>query len=432
MQELVYFVFPALTLAVAASLYRRARKAREASSVAIWSETQTTGLTEPASLHPVLDPSVCVGAGSCVIDCPEQAMGIIDGKGILINPSVCIGHGACAAACPVGAIRLVFGTARRGMEIPAVDPHFETNVRGIFIAGELGGMGLIRKAVDQGKQAMQTIAKRRDARADFDVIIVGAGPAGIAATLAAKQAGLRYLTIEQETTLGGTALHYPRRKIVMTAPMDLPLVGKVAMREISKESLIELWHDVMAKTGIEISFATRLEKLESASGLIRVHTDKGIFATANVLLAIGRRGTPRRLGAAGEELAKVLYRLIEPEQFRGANALVVGGGDSALEAALALADEPGTQVTLVYRGETFGRVKPPNRERMEAACSAGRIDVRMKTEVLHIAADHVTLMREGQQTDIPNEVLIVCAGGILPMSLLKDAGIRVETRHGED
>jgi thioredoxin reductase/NAD-dependent dihydropyrimidine dehydrogenase PreA subunit len=431
MQEFIFYSVPiALTLIITA-IYLRIKGRVQVASVQVLTESIQQGLTEPPSLHPVVDLNICMGSGACVRSCPERAMGIINGKGVLVNPTHCIGHGACAPACPVGAIKLVFGTARRGIDIPKVKPNFESNVDGIFIAGELGGMGLIRKAAEQGKQAMATIAKRGKVKADYDVIIVGAGPAGIAATLAAKEAGLRYLTIEQEDAIGGTALHYPRRKLVMTAPMILPIFGKVSVREISKESLIELWEEVVAKTGIEIKYGIRLDKLERLASAIQVITSNGTFTAGSVLLAIGRRGTPRRLDVPGEEDSKVVYRMLEPEQYRGSNAMVVGGGDSALEAALSLADEPGTKVILSYRGDAFGRVKPKNRERIQAAEKTGSVRVMLKSKIKQITPKSVTIVdADGKQADEPNEVVVVCAGGILPTGFLKDVGIQVDTRYG--
>ena len=160
---------------------------------------------------------------------------------MLVQPDHCIGHGACEAACPVEAITLVFGTEKRGIDIPQVKPTFETNVSGIYIAGELGGMGLIRKGVDQGARAIESIRKNKGTGDQLDVVIVGAGPAGLSASLAAKEQGLRFVTIEQEDSLGGSIYHYPRRKVAMTAPMTLPIVGKFNRYEISKEELLEFW-----------------------------------------------------------------------------------------------------------------------------------------------------------------------------------------------
>ena len=435
MQEFILYAIAAIFVLIVMALYLRGRRRHHQSSAFILSQAVADGLIEPASLHPVVDLGICVGSGACVKACPEKAMGVIDGKGVVISPSACIGHGACAAACPLGSIKLVFGTARRGMDIPKVKRNFESNVAGIFIAGELGGMGLIRKAVEQGKQAMSHIAKRcksNPGNAEYQVLIVGAGPAGISATLAAKQSGLHYLTIEQEESLGGSSLHYPRNKIVMTAPMDLPVIGKVSFREISKESLIEFWHNAVEKSSIEISFGERFERLEHEPGMFRIFTNKRSFTASHILLGIGRRGTPRRLGVPGEDRSKVVYRLIEPEQFRGGNVLVVGGGDSAIESALVLADEAGTGVTLSYRGTSFSRVKPENRERLDAAERANKIRVMLGSEIVEIGTDNVTIRVADRLIEMPNEAVFVCAGGILPSSFLTQIGIEVETHHGAE
>lgn len=430
MHELLVYAIYLVPLVILIIVFSRKSRKRSTAAQAEWQEIKAAGLTEPPSLHPFIDPAICIGAVSCAKACPEKAIGVIDHKGFFINPSVCIGHGACAAACPSGAIRLVFGTEKRGVDIPFVNPNFETNIEGLFIAGELGGMGLIRKAVEQGKQAIAHIKKRRVAGTDYDVIIIGAGPAGISATLGAQEAGLRYLTLEQEDAIGGTALHYPRQKIVMTAPMTLPQIGKIKLTEISKEALIELWNDVVKKTGIKINFNERMDTLRNENGKFIVTTPKGQYTAGSVLLAVGRRGTPRKLDVPGEELAKVCYRLTDPSQYQGKHALVVGGGDSALEAALSLADEPGTTVTLAHRSEAFSGAKPKNRERIKTAEQEGRIKVLMKSKTIKIEKDSIQLEHDGQPMEILNDVVIVCAGGTLPMPLLKEIGIRVETRYG--
>jgi len=273
----------------------------------------------------------------------------------------------------VEAIKLVFGTERRGVDIPTVKPTFETNVAGIFIAGELGGMGLIRKAAEQGCQAMDSIRARKNPGADYDVVIVGAGPAGIAAGLGAIEHKLNYALLEQEGALGGSVYHYPRNKIAMTAPVRLPLIGKVKMGEISKEALLAFWQDVVRKTGLQVRFGERMEAIEKTDRGFVVHTSRSSYRTASILLAIGRRGTPRKLGVAGEERSKVVYRLIDPEQYQGQRVLVVGGGDSALEAALALAEQPRVSVALSYRGDAFSRVKEKNRKRLDEAGRVGQL-----------------------------------------------------------
>lgn len=357
---------------------------------------------------------------------------MIKGKAVLINPTHCIGHAVCAPACPHDAIKMVFGTAKRGMDIPLVGPNFETNVPGIFIAGELGGMGLIRKAATQGIQAMESIAKLKGGNNPYDVVIIGTGPAGLAATLAAIESKLRYVTIEQEEALGGAIFQYPRNKIVMTAPVKLPLVGKVHFQEVSKEKLLEFWQGIIQQTGLKLNFNERMENITKTDKGFTVKTTKGSYETRTVLLAIGRRGTPRKLGVPGEDLPKVVYRLIEPEQYKNMHVLVVGGGDSALEAAMAIADQPGTTVTLSYRSDAFGRGKPKNRDRLKLMSEQRKLTVRLKSNVKLVEKDKVTLEQEGNMLVIPNDAIIVCAGGILPTPFLKQIGVIVESKFGTE
>jgi len=414
------------------AIYFRRRNNRQQEVLALRDTVRRDGLTEPASLHPVIDPLRCIGCGSCVSACPEnKVLGLIRRKAELINPTYCVGHGACKAACPEDAITLVFGTEKRGVDIPLVKPNFETNIPGIFIAGELGGMGLIRNSVEQGRQAIESIAKMKGIGhgQGLDVVIVGAGPAGFAASLGAMERKLRFITLEQDT-VGGTVAHFPRGKVVMTAPMNLPLVGKVKISETRKEALLELWQDVQSKTGLKINEGERVEEIHKRDNGFLVQTGRMSYETRAVLLAIGRRGTPRKLGVPGEDFPKVVYRLIDPEQYRGRHVLVVGGGDSALEAATSIAAEPDTTVTISYRSEAFSRCKEKNRQNVQEAQAAGRLQVMLQSEVKEITADGVRLDHKGQRVDLPNEAVIVCAGGVLPTAFLKTVGIEVETKFG--
>lgn len=419
-----------IPLAVVLFFYFLKRRRMESSALEELKEVMEAGLTEPSSLHPLIDPNKCLGSASCVSACPEGAIGIIKGKAVLIHPTICIGHGACMEACPHRAISMVFGTEKRGMDIPQVSPTFETNVPGIFIAGELGGMGLIRKAAIQGTQAIESISKRKGGNHPIDVVIIGAGPAGLAGTLGAIENKIRYVTVEQESTLGGAIFHYPRNKIAMTTPITLPIIGKVEMGEISKEALLAFWNKVIQKTGMQIHFNERMVSISNVDEGFLVETTKRTYQTRTILLAIGRRGTPRKLDVPGEDFPKVVYRLIDPEQYRNMHVLVVGGGDSALEAAIAIAEEPGTTVTLSYRSEAFGRGKPKNRDRLQELSEQGRIKVMLKSTVKLIDPNNVTINFEGKEASFKNDAVIICAGGILPTPFLKEIGVMVETKFG--
>ena len=390
------------------------------------------GAAEPPSLHPVIDPARCVGCGACTHACPEgRIIGMIGGKAHLLDPASCIGHGACKTACPVGAIDLVFGSARRGVDIPIVSPQFESNVPGLFIAGELGGMGLIANAIEQGRQAMDAIAGReRPQQPDcYDVVIVGGGPAGISASLAAKEKKLKCLTLEQDS-LGGAVARYPRGKLVMTRPATLPMYGRVRLKKVRKERLLDLWEDVIAKTGLQIHDGVRVERITPLASGFEVVTSVGVCRTHSVLLATGRRGSPRRLGVPGEDLAKVVYSLDDPAQYRGQHVLVVGGGDSALETAVALTRHRPASVTLSYRGHNFDRANPVNRRRFDEALRDGKLVVMPGSQVRTIEPARVLIDQAGQRSAPRNDAVIICAGGLLPTALLADIGVRVETKYG--
>lgn len=388
----------------------------------------------PASLHPEISLDECIGSGACARACPEgDILAITDGRVRLVNPLACIGHGACAAACPVSAIRLVFGSATRGVELPKLTPTFETSQRGVYIAGELGGMGLIRNAVEQGRQTAEAIVRSgRAAPADgVDAVVVGAGPAGIACALTLLAHQRNVLIVEQER-FGGTIAHYPRAKVVMTGSFELPGYGKVRRKTMSKEQLLELWHDLRERTGLPVREGVRVDKLTRAGDSWVVEAEAFRQPTANVVLALGRRGAPRRLGAPGEELAKVSYRLIEPEPFAGAHLLVVGGGNAAADCALALANFGGcASVALSYRRPELARLRPSVRQALERAFAEHKVRPLLATEVVEIEAEHVRLSGPGGIEVVRNDHVIVQIGGQAPSELLRSIGIELVEKRAE-
>jgi len=417
-----------ITVLISYLLIRRKRSQKTAQKIV---QARELGFHEPVSLHPVIDPDSCIGSGACVKACPEKdILGLVNGKASMINASRCVGHGACFHACPVQAITLCIGTEQRGVELPHVSPEFETNIPGLFIAGELGGMGLIKNAVEQGRQAMENLIRKmkRSPEADYDVIIVGAGPAGISASLTAAKNKMRFLTVEQDS-LGGTVFNFPRSKIVMTSPMNLPLHGRLKLSETSKSELLELWYNVLTRNRISINEQERVETIEKSNGCFIVVTNKKKYTANGVILCIGRRGTPRKLGVPGEEKEKVAYRLIEPELIINQKILIVGGGDSAIEAALLLMDE--NSVTLSYRGVSLARLKPGNLEKINNAIEQRKIRAYFNSIITEIKDRSVILRIEEKEKEIDNDLVYIFAGGELPTAFLQKIGIRITKKFGE-
>lgn len=434
LENMIVYGLVILVFGVIVGIYLHKLKKQSHSVQAKIEEAKFAGLYEPVSLHPVVDPKSCIQSGACIVACPEKdILGIVNGHATTINASRCIGHGACFHACPTHAITLCIGTEQRGVDLPHVDQNFETNVPGIYIAGELGGMGLIRNAVEQGRQAMENLAKGLDKTipADFDVVIVGAGPAGISASLAAKKLGLSSLTLEQDS-LGGTVFTFPRTKLVMTSAMELPLYGKLRLVETSKQQLLDLWLGILEKYQIEVREQTKVETIRPESRRFELITQSGEpFTARKVLLATGRRGTPRKLGIPGEENEKVAYRLLEPERIRDQRIVVVGGGDSAIEAALQLCEQ--NKVLLSYRGASFSRIKPANQQRIEAASAQSKLQIMFQSTLQRIDASTVSISKEGvdEVEEIENDRVFIFAGGELPTQFLEKMGIRISRKFGE-
>lgn len=386
----------------------------------------------PPSLYPRINADACICTGACVDACPERdVLAIIDGRPRLVRSSACVGHADCLRSCPVSAIELVLGTTDRAVEVPVVSGTFETTVPGLYVAGEITGIGLIHNALAQGRQAARA-ALDDDAAHDcaHDLVVIGAGPAGLGAALEARHRGVR-CTVFEKGQLGGAIQSYPRQKVVMSAPFDLPGLGKIKLRRTTKEALIELFDDVVRRAGLSIVERAEVTAIRSTATGFHIETTACTTTARRVVLAIGRRGTPRRLGVPGDDLPHILYSVADPAHHAGERVAVVGGGDSAVEIALALAAQPGTAVTLIHRGNDFGRCKPDNQAALDAARAAGELEVQLGTTVRGVTPERVALTTPSGPGAVPASLIVCCLGAELPSQWLRGVGIALRELRGE-
>jgi len=430
-------MYVAFALILVLSIVRAVRQMhrREAAALAA-AERGKLRSDGPRAQHPHIDATQCIGCGACVEVCPEgDVLAVIAGKAAIVNAHKCIGHGLCAEACPVGAITIVMASPSVGADMPQLNPQHETSVPNVYIAGELGGLALIKNAVNEGRDCVDTIAGRvlgikrgRTVPGVLDVCIVGAGPAGISASLRAIERKLSYITLEQDE-FGGTVAKYPRQKLVLTSPVEFPIHGKFNKLKISKEEILRFWQKIHKQAGLTVNTCEKVETIQKdADGAFVIETNKGRYRAWTVILALGRRGTPRKLGVPGEELSKVMYGLIEAEAYTDAHILVVGGGDSAVEAALGLAYQRGNTVTLSYRREEFSRIKERNAQRIAEGAKRGKPQVVFNSQPVEILPKAVRLDVAGTTQEIPNDYVWVFAGGMPPSEFLGKVGVQIGPR----
>jgi putative YpdA family bacillithiol system oxidoreductase len=415
--------------------YLRSLKKREAKARAA-AEKGKVYSEGPKAQHPHIDVEHCIGCQICTQVCPEgDVLAMLGGKAVIVNGYKCIGHSLCAEACPVGALTMVRATPSMGADMPYMTEEYETSIPNLFIIGELGGLALIKNAVNQGRESIDIIGKRLDAMGAtrpipdvYDVLIVGAGPAGISASLRAIENKLNYLTLEQDE-VGGTVAKYPRQKLVMTSPVEFPMYGTFKKTELSKENLLAFWHQVMERADFKVRTGEKVDEIrKSPDGVFEITTAKGRYRARAVILALGRTGTPRKLGVKGEELPKVMYRLIEADHYTSKKILVVGGGDSAIEAAMGLGHQHGNTVTLSYRKDAFSRIKERNAKRIEECMRTGKVNVMFNSTPIEFKPDSVLMEVNGAAQELPNDFVWVFAGGIPPNEFLKKIGIQFGMR----
>jgi thioredoxin reductase/Pyruvate/2-oxoacid:ferredoxin oxidoreductase delta subunit len=416
-------------------IYLRSLKKREANAheAAEKGKLYSEG---PKAQHPHIDNNYCIGCATCTTVCPEgDVLAMIGGKAVIVNGYKCIGHGLCADACPVGAITMVMASPSMAADMPHLTPEFETTVPNLFIIGELGGLALIKNAVNQGRDCVDTIAARLKANGEIrpiegvhDLLVIGAGPAGISASLRAIEHKLNYLTIERDE-IGGTVAKYPRQKLVMTSPVEFPMYGKFKKLQLSKENLLAFWDMILNRADFNVSTGEKVDDIKKGEdGIFTVITGNNQYRARVVILGLGRAGEPRKLGVKGEDLPKVMYRLIEADHYINKKILVIGGGDSAVEAAMGLASQTGNKVTVSYRSERFSRIKERNTKRIEEFIKSSKLQVLFNSNPVEFKPESVVLEVNGSNQEIPNDYVWIFAGGTPPTAFLKKIGVGFGSR----
>jgi thioredoxin reductase/Pyruvate/2-oxoacid:ferredoxin oxidoreductase delta subunit len=428
--SIVLYGFCAIVVVVPMVLYQRRLKKRETQAQAS-AEKGKLHSSGPQSQHPHIDATYCIGCAACTMVCPEgDVLAMLGGKAVIVNGHKCIGHSLCAEVCPVGAITMMLASPSMGADTAYLTPEHETTIRNMFIVGELGGLALIKNAINQGRDCVDTIANRLSAMGSrrsvpdvYDVLIVGAGPGGISASLRSIEKRLNYLTVD-EGEMGGTVAKYPRQKLVMTSPVEFPTYGKFKKTELSKEELLAFWNKVLQRTDFKFRKGEKVEDIKKCEdGIFAITTTKGQHRARAVILALGKGGSPRKLGVKGEDLPKVMYRLIEADHYINKKILVVGGGDSAVEAAMGLGHQVGNQVTLSYRKEAFSRLKERNVQRIEESVRRGKLKVIFNSAPVEFRGNSVVLEVNARTQEIPNDYVWIFAGGEPPTAFLKKIGV---------
>lgn len=315
---------------------------------------------------------------------------------------------------------------------PVVDRHFESNIPGLFIIGDLSGAPVVKLAMEQGDEVARHIASLPDARTEdpkaYDIIVAGAGAAGLNAALVAQDLGLKVLVLEKGR-IANTIEDFPEGKWVYAEPDSRPAKGKLWLDGASKEDLLARWHQIIRDNKLEVRTGEGLERLRKlGDGHFEVESSNATYRAKRVVLATGQRGNPRRLGAPGEDRERVYHRLYSPRHYHGEKILVVGGGNSAVEAALTLAEQ--NEVVLSYRGPAFTRVFKDNQRKLQQAIENGRLQVIYNSVVKSFGDRTYTLEieREGKKSieERPYDHAFVLIGSDVPTAFLKSLGIRLE------
>ena len=373
----------------------------------------------------------CTGCDACVAVCPTDVLELVGNKSRVVRGGDCIQCEQCALVCPTAALVMhPRGTVAPSLRMPLLDEHYQA-ADGLYLIGEASGKPLLKNASNLGRAVVEHMVAtglqrgpaRRGLLEAVDVAIVGSGPAGLSAALTAAEHGLRFVVLEKDELVASTVARWPLDKECMAEPYDVRALGLLPVWDTGRDELLARWHEILAEREIVVRTREAVEEVWRSDGGFELRTSRGQLCAERVVLAVGTRGKPRRLGVPGEHLPHVAPLLTDPARHRGQRVLVVGGGDSAVEAAISLA-EAGARPLLSYRGRALSRCKAKNRQRLEGLVRLGAVDVRFSTTVTELCIEHAMLSTAGTQERVWCDAVLVCIGGDAPVKWLSAAGVQ--------
>jgi thioredoxin reductase (NADPH) len=387
----------------------------------------------------------CVPIGACVKACPFDVLAMVPhpdrGGKVLpkaVNLEQCKACRACEESCGVKAIQVVTaGESAAALSLPEIDANYESNVPGLYVIGEAAGKPLVKNANNLGFHVVNHMltdglapGHAQSAGLDYDVIVLGAGPAGLSAAVSAKKVGLRALLLERHEAFANThRKDYPKGKEVIAEPIDVQSLGHLPIFTATKEEVLAAWGAVIEKEQLDIRYHTRIESIERDDSGFTVLTDSARYDALRVVIATGARGSPRRLAVPGAELPHVRYALEDANEFANVACVVVGGGDNALETAIFLSDaQRGKKgsVALVYRGNSFKRARAEARAEVEARAKAGRLTVHLDTNPIEIRANTIALEKKGgAKLDVRADAVFTMLGAEPALDFLSRIGVKI-------